>query len=114
GVGASIVIFALIVFVPKFKDFYARIQLPWPTRVLLGTSNLLTHWWLVIIAVAAIGGFLAWRALQSPRARRQLAVLRTRLPALGPLMRSLAVSRFARMLGTLLENGIPMLQAMQI
>jgi general secretion pathway protein F/type IV pilus assembly protein PilC len=36
------------------------------------------------------------------------------VPMLGPLFASIAVARFARMLGTLLENGIPMLQAIEI
>jgi general secretion pathway protein F/type IV pilus assembly protein PilC len=113
-VGGGIVIFALLVFVPKFKDFYARIQLPWPTRVLLTTSDLLTHWWLVVLVVAALGALLLWRLMQHPQVRRHLATLRTRLPVIGPFTRSLAVGRFARILGTLLENGIPLLQAIQI
>lgn len=114
AVGTGIVIFALLVFVPKFKDFYARIELPWPTKVLLATSNLLTHWWLPMLAALAIVIVAAWRVMQSPRVRRAMVEAQTKLPALGPLTRAIAVSRFARILGTLLENGIPMLQAIQI
>lgn len=114
GVGLGIVIFALIVFVPKFKDFYARIELPWPTQVLLALSNLMTHWWLPLLAATAIVGVLLWRMLRLPRIERILATWRTRWPGVGPLTRALAVGRFARILGTLLENGIPMLQAIQI
>jgi general secretion pathway protein F/type IV pilus assembly protein PilC len=100
--------------VPKFKDFYARIELPWPTKVLLATSDLLTHWWLPLLGVLAIVIFAAWRIMQSPRVRRGIVEAQTKLPAIGPLTRALAVGRFARILGTLLENGIPMLQAIQI
>lgn len=114
AVGGGIVIFALLVFVPKFKDFYARIVLPWPTKVLLTMSELLTHWWLPMLAGLALVLFGVWRLLQTPRVRRAVVEAQTKLPALGPLTRAVAVGRFARILGTLLENGIPMLQAMQI
>jgi general secretion pathway protein F/type IV pilus assembly protein PilC len=113
-VGTGIVIFALVAFVPRFKDFYARIQLPWPTRVLMGLSDLLTHWWLAVIAVTAIVALLVWRLLQDVRVKRALAQWQVKLPAMGPLTRALATGRFARILGTLLENGIPMLQAIAI
>jgi general secretion pathway protein F/type IV pilus assembly protein PilC len=113
-VGAGIVIFAMVVFVPKFKDFYGRINLPWPTRVLLTISDLLTHWWVAAIGLGAIAAVVIWRLLQYPQVRRALTKWRTRLPVIGPLTRALAVGRFARILGTLLENGIPMLQAIQI
>jgi general secretion pathway protein F/type IV pilus assembly protein PilC len=81
---------------------------------LLAASEILTHWWLPLIAVMAILGVVAWRVLQYAQVRRTLAVWRTSLPVLGPLTRALAVGRFTRILGTLLENGIPMLQAIQI
>ena len=113
-VGAGIVIFALLAFVPRFKDFYARIQLPWPTKVLLSASYALTHWWLPILVIAALVALGLWRLARSPRVQRGLAELQTRMPAIGPLTRAVAVGRFARILGTLLENGIPVLQAMQI
>jgi general secretion pathway protein F/type IV pilus assembly protein PilC len=57
---------------------------------------------------------MAWWAWRRPAVRRAIAVWQLKVPALGPLVRSLAVGRFTRILGTLLENGIPMLQAMQI
>ncbi len=113
-VGAGIVLFAMVVFVPKFKDFYTRIALPWPTRVLLTASDVLTHWWLPLIGFAAILGVLAWRVLQYPQVKRAITTWRTKLPVICPLTRAVAVGRFARILGTLLENGIPMLQAIQI
>jgi general secretion pathway protein F/type IV pilus assembly protein PilC len=112
--GVAIIIVAMVVFVPKFKDFYTRIQLPWPTKLLLGASDVLTNYWLVAIIVIAALATLLWRAWQIPAVRRQLMIAQVRLPKIGALTRSLAVGRFARILGTLLSNGIPMLQAMQI
>jgi general secretion pathway protein F/type IV pilus assembly protein PilC len=112
--GVAIIIVAMVVFVPKFKDFYTRIQLPWPTKLLLGASDVLTNYWLAAIIVMAALAALLWRAWQIPAVRRQLMIAQVRLPKIGTLTRSLAVGRFARVLGTLLSNGIPMLQAMQI
>lgn len=114
AIGLVIVIVAMVAFVPKFRDFYARIELPLPTRILLGASDLLSGYWLVIVVAVLALAALGWRLWREPTVRRRLAVWQIRTPALGPLVRNLAVGRFTRILGTLLENGIPMLQAMQI
>lgn len=112
--GAGIIIYALIVFVPKFENFYGRIEVPWPTQVLIFGSGLLrNHWVATILVIGGLVAFLWWlRGLRSVR----LALLKfqMRIPKWGPLARSLAVARFCRVFGTLLENGIPVLTAMQI
>ena len=113
-VGAGIVVTALVVFVPKFQAFYSRIELPLPTKILLGTSALLTKYWLLLLIgapLAVIGGL---RLLRRPAARLALARWQLRVPKLGPLVASLAVARFTRIMGTLLANGVPILSAMQI
>lgn len=113
-VGAGVVVGAMIFFVPRFKDFYKTMALPWPTRFLMGASDLLTkHGALVAIAIAALVAG-AWWLLRRPGARRRLAAWQLRVPKLGALIRGLAVARFCRVLGTMLANGIPMLQAMRI
>lgn len=113
-VGLGVVVAALIFFVPRFKDFYKEMTLPLPTRILMATSEVLTqHGLIVLIAVAVIiaGAVHLWR---KPGVRRQLAIWQLRVPMFGPLVKSLSVARFCRVLGTLLTNGIPMLQAMRI
>lgn len=110
----SIIVIALVFFVPKFRDFYARIQLPLPTKIVLGASELLTTYWFAMAIALAFIALISWRLWQSEVVRRQLAIWQLHIPVIGALVRSLAVGRFARILGTLLENGIPMLSAMQI
>ncbi len=113
-VGLGIVVAALVFFVPKFKDFYSRIELPLPTQILMGASTLLTSYWpFVILAVVAVGVGVWWLSRQ-PKVRLTMARWQLRIPKLGALVSSLAVARFTRILGTLLGNGVPMLQAMQI
>lgn len=114
-VGAGIVVGALVFFVPKIEEYFSKMpELPLATRILLGASALFTEHAVLtttLLVACIVGAFLAWRT----RSVRAEVVRRTmRLPLLGPLFASIAVARFARMLGTLLENGIPMLQALEI
>lgn len=110
----GVIVYALVFLVPKFQTFYARIELPLPTKILLGASKLLTERWPVAIALVAGLVAAAWWVHARPEARRVVAAVRRRLPLLGPLTRDLSVGRFARILGTLLENGIPLIAAMQV
>lgn len=113
-VGAGIILFALLFFVPQFEDFYNQIELPWPTALLMATSRAMTEYWLVSLLAVGAAGVGVWWLLRQPGLQRQLAIWQLRIPKLGPLIGNLAVGRFTRILGTLLENGIPMLSAMQI
>jgi len=114
-VGLGVIVASLVFFVPKFEDFFAQMtDLPLSTRVLLGASAAITSqpWISGIAALAALVG-LAFAARSA--AVRDFAARRVlRLPLVGPLVSSIAVARFSRMLGTLLENGIPMLSALEI
>lgn len=113
-VGAGVVVGALVFFVPRFEDFYKEMALPLPTRMLLGASKILTqHGWLVLVAAAVLAAGAIW-LLRRPRVRRRLSIWQLRVPQLGPLVRNLAVARFCRILGTMLGNGIPLIQAMRI
>jgi len=113
-VGFGIVVAALVFFVPKFKDYFAKMTLPLSTRILMVLSDLLVHAWPAVLGVGvalAVAGFLAWR--REP-VRRAVSDFLLRVPKLGPLLVAIAVARFARTLGTLLDNGIPILAALQI
>lgn len=110
----AVIVYALVGIVPKFRDFYVRIDVPWPTRALLWASDVMSGSWLwLLVGIAAIG-LVIWQVCHSRRLRRAVAVWQMKAPVIGPLVSALAVGRFARILGTLLENGIPMLSAMQI
>lgn len=113
-VGAGIVIAALLFFVPRFEEFYADIDLPISTRLLMGISNLMVGWWpLLLLALAALVAFFVYLR-RDREVRRRWEGWRMRIPVLGPLGRSIACARFCRVLGTMLENGIPLIEAMQI
>ena len=113
-VGLTIIIAALVFFVPKFEKYFAGIELPVTTKVLLALSALVTHHWptLLVLCMVLIGAAIYFK--RQPAVRRAIAVWQLRVPLLGELIRTLAVARFARILGTLLTNGVPLLGAMQI
>ncbi|MBL9147967.1 MAG: type II secretion system F family protein [Phycisphaerae bacterium] len=110
----GIVLAALVFFVPRFKEFFKKIELPLATKILFGTSDILIAWWpaLLLLVVAAVGVILWGR--RDERVRRKIADTVIRIPVVGALIRTAAAARVTRTLGTLLENGIPMLGAMQI
>ena len=114
SVGGAIVVAALVFFVPKFETFYARIELPLPTKILLGASTILTQYWLVLIVVGVIAAVVGSSLVRRPAIRRVFARWQLGIPRLGPLIASLAVARFTRILGTLLGNGVPMIAAIKI
>lgn len=114
-VGAGVVVASLVFFVPKFEEYFSKMpELPLPTRILLGTSSFVTGspWLAAVAAVILVA--LAWFTFRSSVVRLALLARAMRLPFIGTLLSSIAVARFARMLGTLLENGIPMLAALEI
>ena len=113
-VGAGIVLAALIFFVPRFEEFYADMELPLATRILMASSDFVIGWWPLILFV--LGGifFLLFSRRRDPAQRLRIERINLALPVIGPLTRSLACARFCRILGTMLENGIPLVESMKI
>lgn len=115
-VGLGTIVFFMTVMVPRFAQMFKEMNrvMPLPTRVLISISDVvLTFWWLpVVLAVAAV---LGYRQLQRTQAGRLwLDDWKLRLPLVGPVLLMHALSQFARTLATLLENGVPVLTALQI
>jgi type II secretory pathway component PulF len=107
------VIFA--VFVPKFRPMFDQIpDLPLVSKLVFGASTLVGKFGAPTLVALVLGALGAWRLSRKPAVRRRLDQARTRLPVVGPLVRSMAAARFCRMLGTMLGNSVPMLTAMQI
>jgi general secretion pathway protein F len=119
GTAGFIVLNVLVIFfVPKFEPIFARLeekgQLPLLTVIVVGLSRLLQTWFLplIVLMIAALFGFRAWA--KSEKGRRKLDAFRISVPMAGTIFLNLAVSRFSRILGTMLKNGIPILQALRI
>jgi general secretion pathway protein F/type IV pilus assembly protein PilC len=116
--GVSIVTVLVIFFVPKFEQLFARLrargELPVLTDWLLWFSDAVSRYGL-LLAAAAIGLALVVRKkLATDEGRWMLDRWRLRLPQAGTIYRNLAVSRFCRVLGTLLSGGVPIVKSLNI
>ena len=112
--GGTVMVSALVFFVPKFEPMLAGIDKPMPTEVIFFLSESIRNYW-AIIAIA-IGGLIAffWSAMQSQSSKRAMERWRLKIPVAGTAMRMVAITRFCRILGTMLANGVPILQALAI
>lgn len=110
------VVFLMVYFIPQFSKMFTDLgkALPLPTQIVMGTSNFVRDWGLYLLGGGAVGTILLWRALGTEAGRTAFDRFRLRIPILGTLFSRTAVSRFARVLGTLLKSGVPILQALDI
>lgn len=114
GIGVLFFLFSFVLprVVGMFEDM--KRQLPLITLVLLGIVDFVSRfWWLIIIAAAAAAYYLR-RYFNTPEGRGRLDSMLLRMPIFGGLIRMIAVSRFARTLGILLQAGVPALTALDI
>jgi len=114
---AAIAITVLLIFViPTFSKMFASVnmELPLPTRIVIGMSGFLTsYWWLLLAA-----GFGIWfgikRYYSTTSGQKTIDGLLLKAPVLGDVVRKSAVSRFTRTLGTLISSGVSILDGLEI
>ena len=116
GVSILVVTFLLIFVMPVFIGMFTSsgVQLPLPTRILLGLSDFLRGYWYVVLFVLIVGIYLLRRFLKSDAGKLVFDRLKLRLPIVKHVAIRIATTRFARTLSTLLASGIPLLSAMEI
>jgi general secretion pathway protein F len=114
--GGAAVVFLLTFVIPRFVDIFKDLgqSLPLPTQILLLVSGTIQqYWWL--FAAAALGLVVAGRmALGSESGRWKWDRLALKLPLLGEVVLKTETARFARILGTLLKSGVPVLTALGV
>lgn len=115
AIGAGVTVLLLVV-VPRFAAMLTDVggQLPLSTRVLVGTSGLLTGWWWLWIGLAVVGGGLAQRWLADSANRRRFHAARLGWPLVGQLERAWVSAQFTRTLALLLRAGTPILGALAV
>ena len=116
GVGALIMSILMILVVPEITKMFTQQgkTLPLNTRFLIWTSHVFGAYWFIWLALVILGifAFRGWVRSESGKHTWHKFVLKT--PVFGPLLRQVAVSRFARTLGTMLQAGVPMLRSLEI
>ncbi|HWO21362.1 MAG TPA: type II secretion system inner membrane protein GspF [Kofleriaceae bacterium] len=113
-IGTGIIAILMIKVIPEITKTFTQQgrTLPINTRFLVGMSGFVGRNWLAIAGTLAVGGFAftKWKASAAGKTIWDRFVLR--LPGIGPLVRTINVSRFARTLGTMLQSGVPMLRSL--
>jgi type IV pilus assembly protein PilC len=102
--------------VPIFANLFAGlgVTLPLPTRIVMGLSAFVGHFWWFFI-VGAVGLVFGLKQIRKhPKGRYALDAILLRMPVLGILLRKIAVARFTRTLGTLITSGVPILEGLAI
>lgn len=117
-IGFVILNVLIIFFVPRFEPIFKKLEergeLPALTTYLIGFSHALQRYGLLILAIAVAAIWLFRRWARSENGRYTTDGWRLKMPMVGHLYRNFALARFARILGTLLHNGIPILQSLHI
>ncbi len=102
--------------VPQFSELFEDVgqALPLPTRMTIAVGETLQGYGWVLLLLLAAAAWAIRRQLDEPRGRRRWHARFLKLPLAGVIITRVEVARFARTLGTLLQNGVPLLKALSI
>ena len=114
---AAVAVAVLLIFViPTFQNMFASVnlELPLPTRIVIGASQLLiSYWWIMLFVI--VGGIFALKQYYgTDNGKKKIDQMLLNAPVLGDLLRKSAVSRFTRTLGTLISSGVSILDGLEI
>jgi len=114
--GAATLAFSMVYVVPKFTLIFEQMQqaLPLPTRILIGASRFLARYGIFMVVGIGILAAALRRAANTTRGRFARDGLMLRIPLIRGIVASAIYANFARTLSTLLANGVPVLQALEI
>ncbi|HEY4484769.1 MAG TPA: type II secretion system F family protein [Nitrospiria bacterium] len=117
-IGALLIaVFILLQFVvPRFAALYANFNatLPLPTRILIGINRVFQDYGWMILVGMAIAGYALWSYVRTVKGRLWWDGIKLRLPVFGVIFKKSALSRFARVFGTLTRSGLSILQTLEI
>ena len=115
-IGTCVLLFLMTVVVPDITSVFAEMgqTLPAPTIVLIAVSDFMASYWWAMLLLAIASGIVVWQFLKTPKGIRLWDRIKLKFPLLGTINQKIALARFARTLGTLLESGVPLLTALDI
>lgn len=116
GVAGAMTAFLISYVIPKLSTVFIETGqvLPLPTRFLLAVSRLSSRWWWALLLGMVVFGVMVrkWHASASGRLLMDRALIA--VPAIGMLVRKLETARLTRNLGTMIGQGVPVLQALDV
>lgn len=115
-VGALTMIFALVFVIPRFMAIFDELgsELPFMTQILVGISDFLLKYWWLLIALGIGGWVIFQRALRTEKGLLWWHGVLLSFPLIKNIVAANAFAHFARTLGALLTNGVPVLSALSI
>src|SRR6266516_3899004 len=116
GLALCVLVFLLVFFIPRFQTIFTGFgaKLPLLTQMIVGASHFMRSYGPILLLGLFIIGFMARTWFTSEQGRRTWEGLVLRAPVVGPLVAQFAMSRFCRMLGTLLGAGVPLINALNV
>ncbi len=114
---AIIFLIMMVVIVPIFKKLFTTLggQLPLPTRILITISNTLVSWRCVIVIAVIVAGIIALRRwINTENGRLKWDAFKLKPPIFGALTHKAVLARFASTLSSLLQSGVPVMEALDI
>jgi len=114
---AVAVVLAIMTFiVPKFEEVFKQVKVPMPslTLMLMEISNFIKNQWYIIIAFPFVLFFALGAWGRTKGGRLTIDRMKLHAPLVGPIMKKSVIARFCRTLGTLLQSGVPILEALAI
>ncbi len=116
GVAVIAIVVLLWKVIPVFQNMFASVsmELPAPTKFVIGMSSFLNNYWWALIAGAVGAVFGIKQAYATSGGRLMIDKFMLRVPVLGDVLRKSAVSRFTRTLGTLISSGVSILDGLEI
>lgn len=112
----GVLIFLLTFFIPRFSPLFAQFggNLPTLTVAIIAASNVIKKYGLIVAIGLLLGVIALKRAIETEVGRRKLEVVLLSTPLLGRIIAHFALVRFARMLGTLVGAGVPLIAALRV
>lgn len=116
-IAISIAVVVLNIFViPVFADMFSKFgaQLPWATKILIGTSRFFVEYWLSIL-IFVVGFIFGIRHyVNTDKGRLLWDRVRLRLPLIGSILERATLARFGRSFALMLSSGVPLIQALEL
>lgn len=110
----AVIILMFTVILPMFGDMFTDTELPLMTKIMMGMSNFLIHYWYIVIIAVAVLVFLFIMIMRNPASRLVIDRMLVHIPKIGGLVRIVYTASFSRTLASLYTSGLSILNALQI
>jgi len=116
-IAGCILAFIMIFIIPKFEQMFKEMELgelPYMTKVLLLVANMFVNFWYILVFVPVFIWMAMKFIVKTPQGRLMVDRIKLKIPIFGQVISKSSIARFCRTLGTLVQSGVPILDALSI